>query len=149
MSDEDSADEMEDDYKLLNGDVCNLFGLLHFLTICVFSIHQRQALCQILHAVADDSCLNQAAVMEYSPLLSYCLNVVYLQCYCRSWALLPLSLCWFVLISSFSHFSVCPLFFSSTLSKWKVLYQKLILSEPCAVLSHPTYESYRPINILP
>ncbi len=27
VSDEDSADEMEDDCKLMNGDVCALFGI--------------------------------------------------------------------------------------------------------------------------
>lgn len=71
--------------------------------------------------------------------------VVYLLCYCLCWVLLPLSFCWFVLISSSSLFSVCPLFFSSTLSKWKVLYQKRILTEPCPVLSHPTYENFESV----
>lgn len=35
VSDEDSADEMEDDCKLMNGDVCNLLGL--FLPYSLFT----------------------------------------------------------------------------------------------------------------
>lgn len=52
VSDEDSADEMEDDCKLMNGDVCTLFGLFIYFTTFISSIYQRQALC-----TADEMCI--------------------------------------------------------------------------------------------
>lgn len=104
---------------------CLVFSSLH---LSIFHLPEAGfvSLCPadvwgIAHAVADGSCSNQAAVMEYSPLPSYCLCCLAPMRLSLLGATASLSLCRFVLISSSSLFSVCPLFFSSTLSKWKVL----------------------------
>lgn len=153
VSDEDSADEMEDDCKLMNGDVCSLFGPSPCLLLV--SVRVTCSLCPAdevwivrVFPVLYGSCLKWVVVMGCSPLLSCCdCTTIAAVCFC-----LFLCLWLFVLISCSSLFPICP--FSSTvpcffqsgrycIKKKKSSSTTSEMSPSHSIISHPGCETLK------
>lgn len=151
VSDEDSADEMEDDCKLMNGDVCSLSGLFLHLNTFISSVCQS-------HMCPDDekslACLFPVTDVRVSTrhfLLPSCL------CYhlylCSLLLSLSVAICSHFLLFSLpvcSSFFLLFFFFSPTVAcffqsgrycmKKLILYHSRDLIQSCAILSHPACE---------
>lgn len=124
VSDEDSADEMEDDCKLMNGDVCILF---------VWSLMCTRPEARFVSWTVNCTCIPDGkqcwAFSPVSPFSSLCLSPILLSALFASVSVFPCG-----------HLFSCPTLLSSCLSllllfncclllsKWKVLYEQLILN---------------------